>query len=269
MPATGQSLPYSSARLHSKHKGDWTYGKFEARMKLPFGQGSWPAFWMLPTDNEYGAWPLSGEIDIMEAVNLKVGGEGNLHGTLSYGNPWPHNKYSGSTYLLPNDENPADDYHVYSIEWEEGEIRWYVDGTHYQTQRRSTVTSGNGNSLSLKHRGWFHEVDGKPTYANSPFNKKFHLLLSFAVGGEWASNAHDRGIDATAFENGQFMSVDYVRVYQCPTDPVTGKGCATVASVVDGTAPDVFAPPSSAAAQPVFHLLPALAAALLIVLSWF
>ncbi|KAJ9436772.1 Glucan endo-1 [Diplonema papillatum] len=266
MPATGQALPYSSARLSSKNNGDWTYGKFEARMKLPSGQGSWPAFWMLPTDNEYGAWPLSGEIDIMEAVNLKAGGEGNIHGTLHYGNPWPHNKYSGSTYLLPHGANPADDFHTYTVEWEEGEIRWYVDGTHYQTQRRSTVAiDGNGNPVGLKHRGWFHEVDGKPTFANSPFDKNFYLLLNFAVGGDWPSNAHDRGIDAAAFANGQFMSIDYVRVYQCPADPATGKGCGTVASLIEGTAPDVL---SNAAAQPVFHLLPAFVAALLTVLSW-
>ncbi|KAJ9454153.1 Glucan endo-1 [Diplonema papillatum] len=257
MPATGQTLPYSSARLNSKNNGDWTYGKFEARIQLPSGQGSWPAFWMLPTDNDYGTWPLSGEIDIMEAVNLKVGGERNVHGTLHYGNPWPNNGYTGTTYLLPNGANPADGYHTYTVEWEEGEIRWYVDGTHYQTQQRSTANyDSNGNPVSLKHRGWFHQVNGKPTFADSPFNKKFHLLLNFAVGGDWAGNVNDGGIDASAFTNGQFMYVDYVRVYQCNPSTSTGRGCATVASnylsttLLSGAAPDltsdsVVVPPSS------------------------
>ncbi|KAJ9454149.1 Glucan endo-1 [Diplonema papillatum] len=257
MPATGQTLPYSSARLNSKNNGDWTYGKFEARIKLPSGQGSWPAFWMLPTDNDYGIWPLSGEIDIMEAVNLKVGGERNVLGTLHYGNPWPNNKHSGTAYLLPNGANPADGYHTYAVEWEEGEIRWYIDGTHYQTQQRSTANyDSNGNPVSLKHRGWFHQVNGKPTFADSPFNKKFHLLLNFAVGGDWPSNVNDKGIDATAFTNGQFMYVDYVRVYQCNPSTSTGRGCATVASnylsttLLSGAAPDltpdsVVVPPSS------------------------
>ncbi|KAJ9451599.1 Glucan endo-1 [Diplonema papillatum] len=257
MTATGLTLPYSSARLNSKGKGDFKYGKFEARIKLPFGQGSWPAFWMLPTDSEFGVWPLSGEIDILEAVNLKVGGERNVHGTLHYGNPWPNNKYSGSPYLLPNGANPADGYHVYTVEWEEGEIRWYVDGTHYATQQRSTANyDSNGNPVNLKHRGWFHQVNGKTTFAASPFDKKFHLLLNFAVGGDWAGNTNDKGIDATAFANGQFMYVDYVRVYQCNPSTSSGRGCATVASdylsttLKSGLAPDltpesVVAPPSS------------------------
>ncbi|KAJ9470003.1 Glucan endo-1 [Diplonema papillatum] len=246
MPSPGQPLPYSSARISSKNKGDWTYGKFEARVKLPFGQGSWPAFWMLPTEEAYGTWPLSGEIDVMEAVNLKVGGERTLHGTLHYGDPWPNNKWSGKQYVLPAGANPADDYHVYSVEWEEGEIRWYVDGTHFSTQQRSTANfDGDGKPTSLKHRGWWHEAAGKPTYADAPFDRNFHLLLNFAVGGDWAANVNSRGVDAAAFAGGQSMLVDYVRVYRCGANTTNGRGCATTsgdylsATLISGAAPDL------------------------------
>ena len=86
----GAEKPYTSARLNTKDNQSWTYGRFEMRAKLPAGQGAWPAFWMLPTDEVYGGWPRSGEIDIIEAVNLKAGtneggSEANVYGTLHYG----------------------------------------------------------------------------------------------------------------------------------------------------------------------------------------
>eukprot|EP00659_Diplonema_papillatum_P006074 gene6074-9330_t len=262
MPTAGQSLPYSSARLNTKNKGDWKYGKFVARMKLPSGQGSWPAFWMLPTESKYGSVPLSGEIDIMEAVNLKVNSKSEAYGTVHYGRAYPNNGMTSSTFLPPNGVNPADGYHVYGAEWEEGEIRLYVDDTHHATIRRSTANYDSaGNPVSLKHRGWYHEVDGKLVYGDSPFNEKFHMLLNFAVGGSWPTSVDDKGIDATAFVNGQFMYVDYVRVYECSVDKATGRGCATVASdyvektLKTGQAPDLTAnsvviPPSSTPAPP-------------------
>lgn len=205
---TSGSGTYSSARVRSKNKGDWRYGRFEIRAKLPAGQGTWPAIWMLPTDNVYGGWASSGEIDIMEAVNLTVGGEREVHGTLHYGDNWPNNVYSGEAYLLPDGTNPADDFHEYAIEWEEGEIRWYVDGDHFATQTQD---------------GWYTFADLADTAA--PFNQRFHLLLNLAVGGAWAGAVNDTGIDEAAFP--QEMIVDYVRVYECSLDPVSGRGCAT------------------------------------------
>ncbi|WP_428786454.1 glycoside hydrolase family 16 protein, partial [Vibrio splendidus] len=139
-----KTLPYTSARLSSKDKRDNKYGRYEIRAKLPGGQGSWPAIWMLPTDNKYGSWAASGEIDIMEAVNLNTLSdaagaknddlESRVYGTLHYGRNWPDNVYKGQAAILPNGVNPTDGFHTYAIEWEEGEIRWYVDNIHYATQ---------------------------------------------------------------------------------------------------------------------------------------
>jgi beta-glucanase (GH16 family) len=123
--AEGAEKPYTSARLSTKGKADFLYGRIEMRAKLPVGQGSWPAFWMLPSENVYGIWPRSGEIDIVEAVNLKAkDAEGNpeahVYGTLHYGREWPKNDQSGKAYTLPDNINPADDFHTYSIEWQQG-----------------------------------------------------------------------------------------------------------------------------------------------------
>jgi len=199
---------FSSARIRSKNQGDWRYGRFEIRAKLPRGQGTWPAIWMLPTDNVYGGWALSGEIDIMEAVNLTVGGERRVHGTLHFGDNWPNNVSAGNEYLLPGGANPAGDFHVYAVEWEKGEIRWYVDGDHFATQTEA---------------GWYSMADLADSSA--PFNQRFHMILNLAVGGSWAANVNDTGIDESVFP--QRMQVDYVRVYQCTKDPQTGRGCAS------------------------------------------
>ena len=199
---------YTSGRLRSAMKGDWKYGRFEVRAKLPAGQGTWPAIWMLPTDWVFGGWASSGEIDIMEAVNLKVGGENRIHGTLHYGDNWPNNVYSGTEYVLPGEGDPADGFHEYTVEWEEGEIRWYVDGDHYATQ---------------KSAGWYSAAALEEP--NAPFNQRFHLLLNLAVGGDWAGNVNDTGIDESAFP--QELQIDYVRIYQCTKDVETGKGCAS------------------------------------------
>src|SRR5690606_8234872 len=187
------------------------------------------------TDSPYGVWAASGEIDIMEAVNLKtettVDGvlqppEANVHGTLHYGRVWPGNVSAGAPYLLPDDANPADDFHTYAIEWEEGEIRWYVDDVHFATQRDT---------------GWYSQyvVDGELTDApvGAPFDSasQYHLLLNVAVGGNWAGNVNNTGIDESVFP--QTMQVDFVRVYECSVSPTTGKGCATIGenpTIVEG-----------------------------------
>jgi len=216
------TLPYTSARLRTKGLHEWTYGRFEIRAKLPFGQGTWPAIWMLPTDSPYGNWASSGEIDIMEAVNLKaVTGdnppEARVYGTLHYGRAWPQNVSSGTDYTLPNSANPADDFHVYALEWEDGEIRWYVDGVHYATQRSS---------------GWYSQYLENDALKNAPegapFDEqsRYHLLLNLAVGGAWAGSVNNTGIDESVFP--QTLEIDYVRVYECSVSPQTGKGCATV-----------------------------------------
>ncbi|WJG09197.1 family 16 glycosylhydrolase [Aliiglaciecola sp. LCG003] len=235
-PADGQPLPYSSARLVTKNKAEWTYGRVEVRAKAPRGQGAWPAIWMLPNDNVYGGWPHSGEVDIFEAVNLGVPRtpssdqiQTDVYGTLHYGQTWPNNDSSGLNYLLPDNQNPADDFHVYAIEWEEGEIRWYVDGVLYQTQRQSlTDYDQNGNPDGLIHKGWYTEVDGQLVWTSAPYDERFHLILNFAVGGSWPEGVNLGGIDPSAFHANNPFEIDYVRVYECSVAPASGQGCATV-----------------------------------------
>ncbi len=265
LPASeGAEQPYTSARITTRYKGDFKYGRIEMRAKLPSGQGSWPAFWMMPTDEVYGGWPKSGEIDIMEAVNLKtVDADGNVeshvHGTLHYGKDAANAESSGKSYLLPDGKNPADDFHTYAIEWQEGEIRWYVDDYLYQTQRKSTVRyNSKGEPVGLSHRGWFAEYYDQATgeltthWDNAPFDQPFYLILNLAVGGNWPENVNNFGIDPEAFSQGQHFEIDYVRVYQCQQNPDTGKGCETVRggydskddALVEGKAP-IPLPPST------------------------
>lgn len=220
---------YTSARLRTKGLGDWKYGRFVMRAKLPQGQGTWPAFWMLPTEWAYGSWPLSGEIDILETVNLKVGDEDQIHGTLHYGGKSPANVYTGEAFRIPGGLNPADGFHEYAVEWERGEIRWYVDGNHYATQTSE---------------GWYTTANLDNLHA--PFDQNFHLILNFAVGGDWPANANDTGIDESVFP--QEFQIDYVRVYQCTEDFESGKGCANT----DGQYvhnPGIIPPPSSESSQ--------------------
>jgi len=174
---------YTSARLRTLNKGDWKYGRLEIKALLPYGQGIWPAIWMLPTDWVYGGWAASGEIDIMEMV----GHENNtVHGTLHYGGNWPDNVQSGTSFIL-GEGTFSGDFHIFTIEWEDGEIRWYVDGIHYQTQTQ-----------------WHSSDHGFP----APFDQRFHLLLNVAIGGNWPGSP-----DATTVFP-QEMLVDYVRVYE-------------------------------------------------------
>jgi beta-glucanase (GH16 family) len=188
------SKGHSSARLRTMNRGDFKYGRIEARLQLPSGQGLWPAFWMLPTDATYGGWAASGEIDIMEAVNLDPSNE--VHGTLHYGGAWPDNTSSG-TSTTPS--SPAwDNFHVYAVEWEEGEVRWFVDDTHYQTQN-----------------DWFSSAGAYP----APFDERFHIVLNVAVGGAWPGPPDG----STTFP--QELVVDYVRVFECTADTETGHGC--------------------------------------------
>ncbi len=230
---------FTSARLRSKGKGDWTYGRFEIKAKLPSGQGSWPAIWMLPTEWRYGGWASSGEIDIMEAVNLGTitddvtapgQSEQRVHGTLHYGRQPPGNLYSGTSYKASHFK-PTEQFHVYTLEWEEGEIRWYIDNVHYATQ-----TQQGWYSQSLSKDGVWQQAAGA-----APFDQPFHLLLNLAVGGNWPENVNEKGVDLSIWP--QQMQVDYVRVYQCPTDTPDGKSCGTksaAATQVPGYQPPVL-----------------------------
>ena len=172
---------YTSARLVSKNKGDWKYGRFEIRAKMPKGRGLWPAIWMLPTNWKYGNWPESGEIDIMEHVGyLPDSVFGTVH-TGAYNHSIGTQK--GERTFRPD---LADTFHVYMLNWDEGEIRIYIDDELYFTFKNEKKT----------HKEW-------------PFDQRFHLLMNIAVGGNWGGTM---GIDESVFP--QTMEVDYVRVYQ-------------------------------------------------------
>jgi beta-glucanase (GH16 family) len=208
---------YTSARLRTRNKADWKYGRIEVRAQLPGGRGMWPAIWLLPTEWVYGGWPSSGEVDILEAVNLPRGtfpGWGHfIHGTLHYGLPWPQWENHGRS--LHTGVNPADDFHEYALEWEADEIRWYFDGVHWQTQTAD---------------GWYNYIWGGQEAGfvvatdRAPFDQIFHLILNVAVGGDWP------GPPDANWDGDREMLVDYVRVYQCARGTVDGKtrSCGTV-----------------------------------------
>lgn len=214
---TSVTLPYTSARIRSKNLFDFTYGRVEIRAQLPGGQGTWPALWMLPTDWVYGGWPSSGEIDIMEAVNLNTEGAANeVHGTLHYGLPWPQWAPWGDNYILA--ENATTDFHEYAIEWEADEIRWFVDGVHFQTQ----TSAGWYNYI------WQGQSQGfDVANLRAPYDQSFHLIMNVAVGGDFP------GAPDTNWAGDREMLIDYVRVYQCNAQSSDGVGCASATNPVD------------------------------------
>ncbi len=181
----GVERGYSSGRVRTKRRASWQYGRFEVRAQLPAGRGLWPAIWLLPDDKRYGGWAASGEIDIMEALGHEPD---RVHGTLHYGAAWPNNRHSGDSFQLA-EGSFAKNFHVFTLEWEPEEIRWYVDGKLYQKQTK-----------------WHSTAAAYP----APFNQPFHLILNLAVGGKWPGNPDDRTVFPAQ------LRVDYIRVYQRP-----------------------------------------------------
>ena len=177
---------YTSARLTTQFKGDWTFGRFEVRAKLPVTKGIWPAIWMLPSRGLYGSGPAGGEIDIMELIGKEPS---RAYGTLHFGNP---PERSSGWYDLPADVTYADDFHIFAVEWEPDEIRWYVDDTLYHSASE-----------------WFTSAK-KDAKFPAPYDQDFHLLLNVAVGGTWPGSPDETSLFP------QSMLVDYVRVYQHP-----------------------------------------------------
>lgn len=196
---------YSSARLRTvtedivdgkAEKGTplqiGTYGRIEAKMKLPTGDGIWPAFWMLPYDSEYGTWATSGELDIMEARGRTPN---TVCGTIHYGDVWPNNSHDGKDFFFEEGDSFAN-YHIYSVEWDPTEIRWLVDGEVYGA-------ISNWYSVAGEEGNWPYPA---------PFDEEFYVLLNLAVGGTFDSSVASDQIQVD--ENGVTMDVDYVRWYQ-------------------------------------------------------
>lgn len=175
------SKEYTSARLTTKGKGDWLYGRFEIRAKLPTGLGTWPAIWMLSTDWEYGGWPASGEIDIMENVGYDPD---TIVGTAHTEN-YNHVKGTQKSGRIACTDSYKT-FHTYSLEWEAEGYRLYVDDILYFTFK--------------------NEKNGFEVW---PFDKRFHILLNLAIGGNWGGM---KGIDDSLFPHK--FEIDYVRVYR-------------------------------------------------------
>lgn len=178
---TIDSSDYTSAKLETKGKQDWLYGKFETRAKLQGGTGTWSALWMLPSENKYGTWPKSGEIDIMEHVGHEPEWVfGTIH-TEAF-NHWKNTHIGDSTEVKDSEE----EFHIYGLEWTADSLKWSVDNEVY-------FALGNPNETSDE---W-------------PYDQRFYFIMNIAIGGFWGEMY---GIDDDAFP--QRMEVDYVRVYQ-------------------------------------------------------
>ncbi|MEO7265664.1 MAG: family 16 glycosylhydrolase [Ferruginibacter sp.] len=171
---------YTSSKMITRGKKVFKFGRIDFRAKLPKGKGIWPAFWMMPQDNVFGGWPKSGEIDIMENIGHEPS---RTYGTLHFG-PGPGSIQLGRNYNLPSGIF-NDQFHVFSLEWQQNSIKWFVDGNLYSTY---TIADFGAN--------------------NYPFNENFYLIINLAVGGNWPGNPDT----ATYFP--QWLIVDYVRVYQ-------------------------------------------------------
>ena len=173
---------YTSAKVTTEAMPGWTYGKISVRARLPKGLGTWPAIWMLPDSNEFGGWPKSGEIDIMEHVGFN---EAVVHGTIhteAY-NGMLGTQNTGTMRV----EDATSAFHVYTVEWTKETLRWFIDDTEYHVIERKD----------------------SDTYKEWPFDKPFHLILNLAVGGDWGGR---EGVDEDAFP--ARFEIDWVRVWQ-------------------------------------------------------
>lgn len=168
---------FTSAKLTTENKGDWGPGHYiEVRAKLPTGVGTWPAIWMMPTDDAYGTWPNSGEIDIMEAAGQ-----------------WPHKVFGTihtecCNHMTGTDKGKTtymdlDEWHTYALRWESNKLVWFYDGKHLNTYAPDNVHDP---------KQW-------------PFNKRFYLILNLAIGGSLGGDVH--------FHSDQIVEFDYVRIY--------------------------------------------------------
>ena len=169
---------YTSGKVRTRGLHSWLYGRIEVRAKVPPGQGMWPAVWMMPADDFYGGWPLSGEIDILETVNIGAScdecdggvGENRTVSALHFGDLPPGNDYVSNQVALPDLSLPSDDFHIYSVEWGEGLIRFLVDDRVH---------------LTLTPEDWYSgspRAEGRP---NAPFDQPFYVMANLAVGGAW------------------------------------------------------------------------------------
>ncbi|MGE7825548.1 family 16 glycosylhydrolase [Paenibacillus sp. NPDC093718] len=180
---------YSSGKINTRDHFSLTYGRVDFRAKLPTGNGIWPALWMLPEDHVYGTWASSGEIDVMEARGRLPGA---TSGAVHFGGQWPTNRHLSGEYHFPEGQTFANDYHVYSVVWEEDNIKWYVDGKFF---------------FKVTRDQWYSAA--APNNPNAPFDQPFYLIMNLAIGGTFDGGRTPDPSDIPAT-----MQVDYVRVYK-------------------------------------------------------
>ncbi len=205
---------YTSGRIVTRDKASWTFGYMEAKMKLPKGNGMWPAFWMLPqpnshasSNNDYGGWAANGEIDIMEAKGRL---QNKVDTTLHFGGYWPQNTYRSHETTLSSD---IDEWHTYAVEWTAEYIEWIVDGK---------------SAFKLTNDSWYTVASNEPS---APFDKPFYILFNFAVGGTYDPAGTQAFLEANNFTSAA-MYVDYVRVFQKSEKSVSDGSLRAVASAV-------------------------------------
>ena len=209
---------YTSGRINTSGKLDIRYGRIEASVQTPTGQGMWSAFWMLPTNSPYGTWAASGEIDILEVFSRDP--EPFTQGAIHYGMAWPLNAFNYAKY---SGFDPGDGFHTYALEWDEEKVRWFVDGNHFYTVARSTWWTYYKDATTNAH------VSGPDS---APFDHPFHLLLNLAVGGNLPGDPVPEAFPGE-------LVVDYVRVYQCNINFESGIGCDGFEDLVD---PNITSP---------------------------
>lgn len=179
---------YTSARLSTQHKFSTCGGRIEVRARCDSGKSLWPAIWMLPEENLYGEWAASGELDVMEGWGSKPE---KVCGSIHFGDTWPNNCCLSEDYYFPDGETSAS-WHTYAVEWQRGEIRWYVDDNLYSTQM----------DFFSAHREY-----------PAPFDQNFYLILNLAVGGAF-DGIDGVQADPSVFADGEkHFDIDYVRVY--------------------------------------------------------
>lgn len=215
-PNPRKSQEYTSGKVRTLGLASWKYGKIEFRAKPPKGQGTWPAVWMMPANPVYGGWPRSGEIDILEGVNLGAQcetcagsvGENRMISALHFGDFAPNNKFLDTRVALASNALPSDDFHVWTLEWGEGLMRFYLDGQKYwevQADQWSTASPlAKSNPVA-------------------PFDQPFYIMANLAIGGGLSEKNNDKGVAANVTP-AEFL-IDWIRVYQCAEDTEKGLAC--------------------------------------------
>lgn len=215
-PNPNATQPFTSGKIRTRGIASWQYGKIEFRAKPPKGQGTWPAVWMMPANDYYGAWPLSGEIDILEGVNLGAScpeckgnvGENRMLSAVHFGDRAPKQKHVHKRVALPDNSLPSDDFHVWTLEWGEGLMRFYLDGKQYWE-----VTPDQWSTASPRAKS-------NPI---APFDKPFYIMANLAIGGKLAEENNATGVSENVAP-AEFL-IDWVRIYQCKNDKEKGLAC--------------------------------------------